>query len=81
MRMDTMSSEESGFEGDEEVIVVKLLCRSDTVNEMLKRLDDKITSERSSQARRLAKTRVYSGQPSSRSKPILGDLPKWLFKD
>ena len=77
-----MSSEESEVEGDEQVIVVKSLpWRSDTVNEVIKRLDHKIMEERSSQARRQAKRQEYSGQPSSRVKPMSGDLPKWLFKE
>jgi len=45
MRVDTMSSEESGFEGDEVIVVKMLLWRSDTVSQMFKRLDDKITSD------------------------------------
>ena len=81
MRMDTMSSEESGFEGDKVIVVKTLLWRSDTVSQMFKRLDDKITSEQLSQAWRQVKTCVYSTQSSTSSKPFLGDLPKWLFKD
>ena len=76
-----MSSEESQVEGDEVIVVKPLPWRNDSVNQMIKRLDDKIMGERSSQARRQAKTRDYSTQPSSHAKPILGDLPKWLFKE
>lgn len=50
MRMDTMSSEESGFEGDKVIVVKTLLWRSDTVSQMFKRLDEKINSEQLSQA-------------------------------
>ena len=84
MQMDMMSSEESEVEGDEEAIVVKPLpWRSDSVNQMIKRLDDTIRDERSSQARCQAKARDYSRQPSSCAKPISGDLAKctWLFKE
>ena len=82
MRLDMMSSEESEIQGDEEVLVVKPLSwRSDHVNEVMKRLDEKVLSEISAQAHRQAKMRDYSGQPSSRSRPILGDLPNWLFKE
>ena len=82
MRLDMMSSEESEVEGDEEVLIVKPLpWRSDHVNEVMKRLDQKVLSERSAQSHRQAKMRDYSGQPSSRPKPTLGDLPKWLFKE
>lgn len=82
MRMDIMSSEESEIEGDDDVIIIKPLpWRSNAVNEMIQRLDARIRENRSSQARRQAKTRDYSSLPSSRGKPILGDLPKWLFKE
>lgn len=82
MRLDMMSTEESEVEGDEEVLRVKPLpWRSDHVNEVMKRLDQKVLSERPAQSHRQTKMRDYSGQPSSRPKPILGDLPKWLFKE
>ena len=43
MQMDMTSSEERHVQGDEEVVVVKLLpWRSDSMNQMIKRLDDKI---------------------------------------
>ena len=80
--VDIMSSEDSATEGDEEVIMVKTLpWRSDQVNQMMKRLDDKIHSEKSAQAKRQAKRRVASLSASYRSKPESRNFPAWLFKD
>ena len=75
--VDMMSSEDSATKGDEEVIMVKTLpWRSDQVNQMMKRLDDKIHSEKSAQA----KHRVASlSASSSRSKPASGNFPAWLL--
>ena len=67
MRMDMMSSEESGQEGDEEVILVKTLpWRSDRVN---KQLDKKISAERTPQACHQVIRRVVASELSSRSVP------------
>ena len=80
MDIEFMSSEESGMDEDEEVIMVKCLpWRSDQVNELLKRIDDRINRDRSSQARRQVKKRISSLQTSSRAKPG-PDYPAWLFK-
>ena len=73
-----MSSEESAIEGDFEVIQVKPLpWRSDEADDILKRLDDRILSDRSPQSRRQAKKRVQ-GENSSRPQPD-EELPAWLF--
>ena len=65
-----MSSEESGNEGDEDVIHVKPLpWRSEVVNKMMTKLDEKINQGRSAQAKRQLKQRVPSLMESSRAKP------------
>ena len=82
--MDTqiMSSEESDVNEDNEVIVVKPLpWRSEQVNDFLKRLDDRITKDRSPQAQRQAKKRVPSSVASLRLKPGSSHYPAWLFKN
>lgn len=81
IHVDLMSSEDSATEGDEDAIMVKTLpWRSDQVNQMMKRLDDKINSDKSTQAKRQAKPRVASISASTRSKPS-GSFPAWLFKE
>ena len=78
IHIDMMSSEDSAMEGNESVIAVKTLpWRSNQVNLMMKRLDDKINLEKSAQAKR----RVLSTSASSRLKPVSGTFPAWLFKD
>ena len=73
-----MSSEESAVEGDLEVIQVKPLpWRSEEANDILRRLDDRILSDRSPQSRRQAKKRIR-GEISSRNEPV-EELPAWLF--
>lgn len=55
-----MSSEESAVEGDLEVIEVKPLpWRSEEANDVLRRLDDRILSDRSPQSRRQAKESIH----------------------
>ena len=82
MRIDMMSSEESGHEGDSEVMIVKTIpWRSDQVNRLLKKLDHKIDAERTSQARCQMIPRVVGGEPSSRPLPHDETLPSWLFKE
>ena len=80
--VDMMSSEDSATEGDEDVIMVKTLpWRNDQVNQMMKRLDDKIHSIKSAQAKHQAKCRVASLSASFRSKPASGNFPACLFRD
>lgn len=82
MQADLLSSEESGMEADEEVIVVKTLpWRNDQVTSLMRRLDDKIKVDRSPQANRQAKKRIYGAKTSTRSQPtICENMPAWLFK-
>ena len=84
MRIDMMSSEESGQEGDNDVIVIKTLpWRSEQVNKLMNQLDKKVDVGRTPQARRQMMPRVVSSEPSLRSKPLDIDdtLPSWLFKN
>ena len=76
-----MSSEESGNEGEEQVIHVKPLpWRSEVVNKMMKKLDENIYQGRSAQAKRQLKQRVPSLTDSSRAKPQDESKPTWIFK-
>ena len=80
IKMEYMSSEESGIDDENEVIIVKSLpWRSVHVGQMFRRLDDKGLEEKSPQARRQTKKRV-TGEISSRPKPV-GDLPPWAVAD
>ena len=77
-----MSSEESGQEGDNEVMVVTALSwRSEQVSQLLKQLNLKVDAERSSQARRQVIPRVLSSHPSTQPMPYDDTLPLWLFKE
>ena len=61
MQIDMMSSEESGMEGDEEVMLIRPLpWRSEQVNRLMKQLDQKVESSRTPQARRQVINRVTS---------------------
>lgn len=82
MEADNISSEDSGMDSDEEVLIVKQLpWRSEQVNSLFKRLDQKVMQEKSPHARRQAKRRVVSSQASSRLKPLSQNYPAWLFKN
>ena len=71
-----MSSEESGIDDENEVIILKSLpWRSVHVDEMFHHLDDKNLGEKSPQAWRQMKRHV-TGKTSSRPMPT-GDLPSW----
>ena len=60
MRMDMMASEQSGEEGDEPVVLIKLLLwRGEQVNKLFKQLDQKIAAEHSPQARHQLMHRVF----------------------
>ena len=77
-----MSSEESGTEDDEEVLIVKdLLWRSNKVDRFFKNLDEK--EEKSSQAKRQSKKRIrgYPGMASDRPKPEMCESPSWVFAE
>ena len=77
-----MSSEESGTEDDEDVLIVKdLLWRSNIVDRFFQNLDEK--EEKSSQAKRQSKKRIR-GRPdmaSDRPKRIMHDSPSWVFAE
>ena len=81
MQIDLMSSEDSEIEAEEPIITVKKLpWRSNQIDELMKRLDEKIKSTRSPQAIRQAKKRL-DGNPSTRPRPSINEnLPAWLFK-
>ena len=82
MNIEFMSSEESGQDGDEEVMVVNTLpWRSHQVNRLFKQLDDKTNVNRTPKARRQVIPRTFSGEPSSRPRPADDTFPAWLFKD
>ena len=82
MQIDMMSSEESGMEGDEEVMLIRPLpWRSEQVNRLMKQLDKKVESSRTPQARRQVINRVTSSEASSRPMPLDGNLPPWLFRE
>lgn len=81
LTMETMSSEDSATEGDDEVILVRPLpWRSDQLSELMKMLDEKTCSGKSALAKRQAKRRVSSMEPSSRARPASGSYPGWVFK-
>ena len=76
---DMMSSEQSGEEGDEPVILVKpLLWRGEQVNKLFRQLEQKIAAERTPQARCQLMCRVVASEPS-RTAPVEDNLPPWLF--
>ena len=65
-----MSSEQSGEEGDEPVILVKpLLWRGEQVNKLFRQLEQKIAAERTPQARCQLMCRVVASEPS-RTAPV-----------
>ena len=70
-----MSSEESD-ENDDDLITVKPISwRTERVAAFLHRLDDKVESAKSSQAKRQKKKRIESSEYSLRVKPT--SLPEW----
>lgn len=75
-----MSSEESGFDGEDEAIVTRPLpWLSATVQQFKRKLDLEIKNSKTPLARRQMKSRVQ-GQPSSRAKPDdTHGIPNWVF--
>ena len=74
-----MSSEESGHEGEDEVLYVRpLLFRSGKVDRFFSILDDKVKETKSPQARRQMKKRVR-GDVSTREVPVGHCFPKWAL--
>ena len=78
MSNDCMSSEESGDEGT--VIVHPLTWRSNTVNEMFKKISEVCKGNKSSQAKRQMKARTL-GSNSRRPKPTVDMDTTWAVND
>lgn len=78
-----MSSEESGIDEDDQVIVVKSLpWQGDQVNDYFQRLDRRIQADKSLQAARQVKRRVPSALASSQPKPgSPSQYPAWVFRN
>ena len=79
MKIDIVSSEESDESDGEVLMVHPLPLRSEKVDRMFKRLDDKLESEKTAQCKCQSKRRVLSATPSGRAKPEEG-FPSWVFK-
>ena len=74
-----MSSEESGNDGDDEILSLHpLLFRSAKVDHFFSLLDGKVKEEKSPQARRQMKRRVR-GDVSTRPLPVGHNFPKWAL--
>ena len=78
--VDFMSSEESGVEEGQEILVSKpLLWQSEEVKSFKLALDHAALGEKTPLARRQMKRR-RTGSPSSRPRPT-GDFPAWAFNE
>ena len=78
MTIEFMSSEESGEDEGQEVLITKPLSwQSERVAHFKQLLDDTSTTKKSPLGRRQMKPRRM-GLPSARNKPI-GDFPEWAF--
>ena len=78
MRMEFVSSDESGCEDSVDVLITKPLpWQSQTVTLFKEKLDQAALGEKTPLARRQMKQRRL-GTPSSRPKPD-GDFPSWVF--
>ena len=79
LKMAVMSSDSSGEEDGEEVIIVHPLSWiSDNVKSFKNKLDEQIKNEKSPQARRQMKRRVL-GPVSTKPCPASIDLPSWAL--
>ena len=79
LTLEVMSSEDSGMEEDEEILVVRPLpWRSTRVDEMFDELDKKILSGKSPRSRRQMKRRKV-GNSSKRPRCTCDSIPKWAF--
>lgn len=78
---DIMSSEESDQENEDVITVTPLPWRSEKVNTFFHRLDSKVETVKSSQAKRQRKGRVESSEFSLRHKAvgIANKLPDWAI--
>jgi len=76
MVVSMMSSEESGEDGGDEVLIRrKLPWRAERVNHFFTQLDDSVKAEKSPQARQQMKPCVSSEASSSRAIPV--GMVKW----
>lgn len=79
INIEYMSSEESGYDGEDEAIITRPLpWLSATVQQFKRKIDLEIKNGKTPLARRQTKSRVQ-GQPSSRAKPDTHGVPDWLF--
>ena len=77
--MKYMSSEESGYDGEDETFITRPLpWLSATVQQFKRKLDLEIKNSRTPLARRQTKSRLQ-GQLSSRPKPDANGVPDWVF--
>ena len=80
LKLELISSEESGYDDGDEVIYVKPLpWRSKQFSEFVARLDIQAVSNKSAMAKRQSKRRLV-GEPSARVCPTT-DVPDWVFAD
>ena len=71
-----MSSEASGNDSDDSIIVHPIPWRSEYVSRMFKKIDAYSDKNKSSQARRQTKNRIV-GSPSTRHCPTGDNVPEW----
>ena len=76
-----MSSEESDLENEDIITVKPLAWHTEKVSTFVHRLDSKVETAKSSQAKRQRKHRVESSECSLRSKPagIAHKVPDWAI--
>lgn len=79
MKTEYMSSEESGVDGDEDILKVHdLPWRKPSVKRMFATLDSESAKRRTPQSKRQMKRRV-TGETSTR--PVPASVPKWAVVD
>jgi len=79
LTMEFVSSEESGMEEDDEVIIIRPLpWLSSTVTEFKLKLDAETKLNRTPLARRQLKKRI-NGMPSDRARPATDNIPTWVY--
>lgn len=74
-----MSSEESGDDECDTIIIKPLLWRAPRVETFFRSLDETAKDGKSSQSIRQMKQRVL-GEPSQRSRPQAGEFPSWSVR-
>ena len=79
MNIEYISSEESGYDDGDEVIITRPLpWLSATTQQFKRKLDLEIRNSKTPLARRQTKRRV-DGDPSERPKPLESDIPPWIL--